>query len=586
MAEKKRRRFTSCCLLTLLFPLLAFGALVIFAVVMGKTALTVEEGTILEIEFAGALPEGPSGGLLPTFFVKGKSSLFTIRQALRQGATDPKIAGLLLDIEHFGSGMAAVEEILHEVARFRDSGKPVQAFLRGDLVGEREYLLATAADDVWLAPESALAVNGFNAEVTFWKGTLDKLGIVPQVFMFKDYKSAGEPYSRYEMSEPFRESLQALLGDFMNSLVATIAKRRGLDETVVRLQINRGLMSPSEALQARWIDDLGYRDQIEQRLMEEAGIPEIRTLSPTSYLSRSKSPVQNRIKIALIFAEGPIVSSANEMEINPMAPGARVIHGPALAKWIEEATIDPGIRAILLRINSPGGAVVGSDLVYRAVRRARARGKKVVVSMSDVAGSGGYWIAMNADKIVCHPSTITGSIGVVFTKFDISGLYKLIGANISTVLVGKNADILSFAAELQGEKRDRIVSWMEQVYESFKKKVAEGRNLSLEEVEKVAQGRIWSGQDALELKLVDALGGLSKAVELVKEEAAIPKTQEVDLVLFPKQMSFFERLARGDLSLAHAAASLEGRRSLPDLRELHKAAQPRIEILSPTLELH
>jgi protease IV len=581
MAKKRRR--LGCCLLVLAAVAVPFLSLVALLVLAGPGRVQIAEGTALEIRLAGALREGPPTSALAQLFGPDELSLWNVRQALRAAAADPKISGVLLDIESFGSGLAVIEELLAELDAFRASGKPVRAFLRGDMIGEAEYLPALAAEEIVLAPEAGVLVNGLNVEVMFWRGTLDKLGIVPHVFMLREYKSAGEPFGRYEMSEPFRESLSALLSDVMGFIVATIAKRRGLDEGSVRLLMDRGILTSDEALQARLVDKRGYRDQLEQFFIDHGRTSEYRSVQPGKYVQSLQAKTKRRPKIAVIFGEGPIVASSESGGINPLSPGGPMIYGPQMAEAILEAANASQVRAIVLRINSPGGSPVGSDHVYRAVEKAKGRGKKVVVSMSDVAGSGGYWIAMNADRIVSHPTTITGSIGVVFTKFDLTGLYRLIGANVSQVKLGENADLMSETTGLEGARGERILAWMTHVYDSFKRKVAEGRGLSVEQVEAVARGRIWSGQAALGLRLVDALGGMDVALAQARELTGIGADEEVELVLYPEPKSWLEQLLSGNV----VSTAVQGRAEapLPTLDELRKAAAPRIELLAPAVRL-
>jgi protease IV len=586
----KTRSRIGCCLLGLLVVLTPFVLIGVLLWLVGSKAPRIEEGTALEIRIDGALSEGPALGILDQLVERRGPSIWEIRQALHAAAEDQRIVGVFLDIEGIDSGLGVVQELLGELDAFRASGKPVQALLRGDLVRDPDYLLALGADQIVLSPAGGLLVNGFDAEVTFWRGTLEKLGIVPYVFMLKEYKSAGEPFSRTEMSEAFRESVTAVLQDGMTYVVSTIAKRRGLDEQTVRHLIDRGLLTPSEGLQARLVDKLGYRDQVEQLFVDRKKTGEYRSVEPDDYLRAVDKPKGTLPHIAVLFGEGPIVASAEEHQVNPFDPTSEMIHGPKLAEDILEAAEDPSVKAIVLRVNSPGGSPVGSDHVYRAIEKAQGRGKKVVVSMSDVAGSGGYWIAMGADRIVCEPMTITGSIGVVFQKFDLTGLYKLAGANISQVKMGENADLMSATTGLEGPRAERVLTWMTELYEGFKKKVAEGRGLSVEQVETLARGRIWSGTAALERKLVDELGGLDTAIRLAKARAGIPESQQVELVVFPRPKGFFEQVLRGDFASARVRADL-GRlmlgpsAALPSLEQIRKAAEPRVEVLAPTLRL-
>lgn len=585
---KSRSRF-GCCFtsfLLMLVPVIGFGALLYVA---GSGATHVENGSALEIHIDGPLREGPSRSPWAELLGNQDLSVWDVREALRAAATDSRISGVLLDIDGYQGGVGVVQELLEELDAFHASGKPIRAYLRGDVAGDGDYLLALGADEIFIAPATALMVNGFNAEVTFWRGTLDKLGIVPYSFMLKEYKSAGEPYSRTEMSDAFRESISAVLDDFMAFVLSTIAKRRGLDEQTVQNLVDRGMLTAAEALQARLVDRLGYRDALEQFFIDKGKLDEYHSIKPEDYVKALKSPTEPLPKIAVLFAEGPILAS-DEGGVDPFSPGSTRIHGPKLAEDLTEAAEDSSVKAIILRVNSPGGSPVGSDHIYRAIEKAQGRGKKVIVSMSDVAGSGGYWIAMRANGIVCQPGTITGSIGVVFQKFDLTGLYHLIGANISQVKRGENADLFSETTGLEGPRGERVLAWMNEIYETFKKKVAEGRGLSVDEVENIAKGRIWSGSDALERKLVDELGGMEEAVAMAKKQAGIADKQKVDVVVYPRPKNLLERIAAGELFSAETRTQLRmwiygAQAPLPSLEDIREAAEPKVEVLAPTFRL-
>jgi len=537
------RRSAARWIIPLAIVLLFVGVVVIGGLVLIGAAVSVEpiaHGTVLELNLAGPMRESPDplGLMLPG--LAGPPSLFEIRAALHNAASDDKITGLKIDVARAGFGWGAAQELRAAVDTFRSSGKPVHVFLRGDMVSDLDYAVALSGDTIWLSPAAGVFVNGLRAEVEFWRGTLDKLHIEPQYFMMREYKSAGEPMSRYEMSEHFREATFAVLDDIWGTFLGEVASRRGLTLDQVRRTADRGVMSPKTALAEKWIDRIGFDDEIESELVDNG---QYSGLSVRKYLDRTRRSRKRSTgqTVALVFGEGPIVSSTQS------DPFGSNFQGPRVARAIRSAADDASIAAILLRVDSPGGSAVGSDHVWRAIEYARSeRGKPVIASMSTVAGSGGYWVAMGCDGIVARPSTITGSIGVVFGKLNVRGLYELIGANIDSIQVGENAGLLSAATSFDDAQRELIMAWMEDLYAEFKAKVAAGRDLDLDAVEELARGRIWSGVDALELGLIDRLGGYDEAIEIAKEKAGIATSDDIRLEIYPRPKSFIELLLSED----------------------------------------
>ena len=438
--------------------------------------------------------------------------------------------------------------------------------LEGDIIDDLTYFLATAADRVWIAPTTAAAINGLAVESAFFRGTLDKLHIVPEVIMMGNYKSAGEPFLNYEMSPYMRESLQAVLDTTHQSFVERVAARRKREPAA-----GRERAPADDAHRPR--GDRGRarrRDRVPRPGGGRAGrggrhrrVPRRRRRASTA--SAREPTVRaggSGDRLALVFGEGPVLTDAPPAAL-PLFE-SQVLAGTRVAEDIREATEDDSIKAIVFRVNSPGGSAVGSDIVRRAVEEARAAGKTVVVSMSDVAGSGGYWVAMGADAIVAHPTTITGSIGVVFTKFNLDPFLEWIGTRMERVETHPGADALGFGPLGEPEK-ERILAWMEEVYGLFTSHVAAERELDLERVKEIAQGRIWSGRDALEIGLVDRLGGLPEAFALAKEKAGLDPEKKYPLEIFPRQRTIWETVfssgwgAAGEtLRALHALAPFGG----------------------------
>jgi protease-4 len=476
------------------------------AIGLSDKAAEVESGTMLELKIAGGFSEGPN----PTADIfaelsPGKlSSIWELRNALRRAADDDAISGLLIEIESVAMGYAAMGELVDELERFKASGKPLHVLVRTDTVGEGAAFIAAAGSKVWATPEAMWMVNGLHADVEFYKGSLDKIHVEPDFIMFKEYKSAGEPYSREEMSEYFREALTDVVGDIQGNYVDELVAMRGMDRGAFMRLFNAGGFTPAQALEVGLVDELGYLDQVREAMLAEAGIEEWEGMSLGKYLKHSAAPEvpEGAHRVALIFGEGPIVATGGDASI---FGGGAQIAGPKVAASIREAAEDEDVEAIVFRVNSPGGSAVGSDLIWREIERAQEAGKPVVVSMSTVAGSGGYWVSMGADAIVARPDTITGSIGVVFGKFNVRGLYEWAGAHVDSVSFAENAGIMSPFSTMSESQRALMTDLIGAMYDDFTAKVAEGRGLPVERVRELAKGRIWSGVDALENGLVDRL---------------------------------------------------------------------------------
>ncbi len=573
-----RRRKSGPLLLVIVVVLTVLvGLPMIFCAVVGARPTRIDKGTVISLRIDGEIPEAPSQNPFAKLAQSqsGTLSLHEMRTLVRAVKDDDRVAGVLLQIGNIGSGMGQVDELRGLVTELREAKKPVQALLLSDFVDEKSYYLATAADRIVLTPEAAVLLNGFTGEVEFWRGTLEKLHVEPQIIMFHEYKSAGEPFANKEMSKYFEEWLQSVLDQFYGSVVTATVERRGLDEPSVRALFDKGGLTAKEALDAKLVDALGYYDEVEEALRSAAApdVKEPHVVGGSRYLMSKRGFGTKGDRIAVIYASGPITSSADGGGLF----GGDMISGPDLAKTIRTAVSDDSIKAIVMRVNSPGGSAVGSDLIRREMERAKGK-KPFVVSMSTVAGSGGYWIAMDADAIVAQPSTLTGSIGVVFSKFNVRGFYNWIGANVDGVQVGKNADILSPFESMNAEQTATMRSWMTAVYDDFVGHVAKGRGMKPEETYPLAKGRVWTGAQAKERKLVDELGSLDTAIDIAKQKANL--TGEHQLVVFPKEKTFFEALAdMGNVSTPEAKME----QALEEItRELET---PAVQVLSPTITL-
>ena len=564
-----------------LILLLGVVAPILLIVAAAASGPRVKTGTIVVVHLEGTIPEAPPQNPLAQLFGGGRHqiSLRDLQHLVDTVSADRKVAGVILEVGSLQAGFATVEEARGILAKLHESKKPIQAVLVGDSVGEKEYELALAADRVIVTPEAAMLLNGLVAEVAFYRGSLDKIHVQPQLFQFKEYKSAAEPIMNHEMSAPMRESLQSMIGDLYGRFVADVSQARNIPEDKLKAIFDRGGLTTREALDAKLVDGLGHAEDIEVELRK--GQPSQKgsfRMPAAKYLAAARDRAEGQA-LAVIFGVGTI-SASNSASLF----GGDGIHGQRMAAAIREAAEDDDVKAILIRVNSPGGSAVGSDFVRRAVVAARVK-KPVVVSMGDVAASGGYWISMGADAIVAQPSTLTGSIGVVGGKINVRGLYELLGANVDQVKVGANADLMSAYRLFDSAQAERFRAWMGAVYEDFVRGVAEGRGLKYEDVEPNAHGRVWTGAQAKERHLVDELGGLERAIAIAREKAKIPTSAKTHLRRFPHRKSFLEALSDEDFPMVRA---LLGASDLDAALDAQVAEWETLQpwVLAPKISIH
>ena len=490
----------------------------------------------------------------------GTSSTKTLRglfKKLDTLKTDDEIAGIIFKIDSVSVGWATLQEIRNKLHEFREAEKETIGYLESG--GNAEYLLATAMDRVVLMPTGNLNLTGLRAEVLFYKGLLDKLDIEANMLAMGKYKSGVEPYMRDSMSDAFRESMTALLDDLYAQLLAHIGEsREGITAKGVSDLINSGPFTAEEAHQENLVDALQYYDELLDALKIASPDEDVQVVTP-DYERRRKVPDMNSFaglmqlfsmlnppqrtrtsiaenQIALIYANGPILP-----DIDQLFPSTSVIVPSELKEAFKKARTDESVRAVVLRIDSPGGSALASDLIWREVMLTQ-REKPVVVSMGDIAASGGYYIAMAAGTIVAHPSTLTGSIGVFGGKLNMKGFYNKIGLTKEIIAHGQNATLYSDYGGFTPTERERVQKMMKTVYKDFVSKAAAGREKSFDEVDEIAQGRVWTGKQAKALGLVDELGGLETALSIAKAQAGFADDDAVNLIVLPKQKPFFEQL--------------------------------------------
>jgi len=503
------------------------------------TVTPLADNIILSVDLTHGLAEGPREDRLVRLLVGAEPTLRDVLDAIETASADPRVKVLLARVGDDELGLGKIQELRDAVAAFRAKGKLALAF--ADSFGEfgpgtRPYYLATAFDEIWLQPMGNIGLTGLYTEIPFFKGTLDLLGIAPEFDHREEFKTAMNSLTETKMTPPHREEVDALLASISGQIVHGIAESRKLSEDEVRAAIDRGPLLAEEARQAKLVDRLGYRDEIIGHAHTRAGSgAELTGL--TTYLDRAGRPHREGATIALIFGSGLIQRVASPA--NPLTQ-SNVMGANEISRAFRAAMRDPTVRAIIFRIDSPGGSVVASESIWREVIGARQRGKPVIVSMGDVAGSGGYYVAAPADKIVAEPATLTGSIGVLAGKLVVSDLFQKLGLSVDSAQIGANAAMFSSTSDFSARAHSRLEAFLDETYKGFKDHVASGRHMTQEEVEEVAKGRVWSGEDAKARGLVDELGGSAVALRLAKEAASLAPDSAVKLTVFPREKEAVE----------------------------------------------
>lgn len=524
--------------------LVALIGLAVLVAAFRKSEPSIEPNSALALRVAGSLPDYVPNDPLRKLFGNTDQSLSDLILQFKKAKVDDRIKVIILDINMSGVGWGKSEEIRDAIADFRTSGKPVYAYLEFGL--NKEYYIATACDKIYVAPPGELFINGLAADVMFFRGSLDKLGIYPDMYQIGKYKSAGDMFTQKQMTDAHREYVNSLLDDLFNRYLEAIAKARGKSAAEVRALIDNAPYSAAKAKEAGLVDNVAYRDDLEKELKTKLGYKDADTLrlvrgSTYSDVEPESLGLDKGEKIAVIYATGDIGSGQSENSPS----GSQSIGSDTLAKALNDARDDKTIKAIVIRVDSPGGSALASDIIWHAVVTAKEK-KPVVISMSDVAASGGYYIAAGASKIVAQPSTITGSIGVVAGKPVLRGFYDWLGISNEYVLRGKNAGMFRETEKFSPDERAKFEEWIKTTYyEDFVPRVAKGRNRDAAYIDSIAQGRVWTGSQGKDRGLVDEFGGLDRAVDVAKELANIPKEKGVHRVILPVPRTFLQELMSG-----------------------------------------
>lgn len=537
--------------------------------------------TYAEIELKGQYPEGAQ---LPGLFGEMTETLDAAIARLNKAAGDEKIAGVVLRINNPTIGSSKMTAFRKAIASVQAKGKKVHAWL--DEASSMDYLVASACDEVVMPEPAAIMLVGVRAEVTFYKKLFDLIGVKAEMLRVGEYKSYAEPYTRTEMSPEFRKEMEEILDDRYQQIVETIASSRKLAPEKVKAAIDAGPLTARHAMELGLIDRLAYQDELEAALAKKA---EGKTFKVVKKYGKKKTDTDfsgmagmmkmmemlmgaeppkrksSNPKLAVIYASGMIMTGKNQSDF---LSGESVMGSDTIIKAIKEANQDATVKAIVLRVDSPGGSALASDLIWHELELVK---KPFVVSMGDVAGSGGYYIAMGADRIFADPGTITGSIGVVGGKFALKDLYGKVGISTDVISRGKNSGVLSSTTPFTDNERDAMQRMLNDIYDQFTTKAAQGRKMEKVKLEKLARGRVYSGTAALKIGLVDELGSLDDAIAFAKKQAGLGPDDKLERLNLPKATSPLESI------LGPLDPNADTRAGQAAVRQLLQSISPELE---------
>ena len=522
--------------------LVALGVTFAIGFMSGGSIASVPYKVLLEADFERPIEEWMPDDPVSRAFGAEMPTTRDIVDALDRGAKDARVAGLVAKIGAAPLGLAQIQEIRDAVARFRAAGKFAIAWSEtfGEFgAGNGAYYLASAFDTVYLQPSGDVGLTGLMYESPFLKGLFDKIGVVPRMDHRYEYKNAMNVYTETHYTEPHREAMEALMSSQFGQIVRGIAASRKLSEADVRQAFDDGPFLGKQAVDAKLVDDLLYRDEVYAKAKAKAG-GGAKLLYLDAYLDRAGRPHASGKKIALVYGVGAV--QRGEGGFSPLSGSA--MGSETVSAALRAAREDDDVRAVIFRVDSPGGSYVASDTIWRETVLTRKAGKPVIVSMGNLAGSGGYFVAMSADKIVAQPGTITASIGVLGGKLLTQAMWDKIGLSWDEVHTSDGSTMFTGTKDYTPKQWDKFQQWLDRVYVDFTSKVAEGRKLPKEKVLAIAKGRIWSGEDGKELGLVDELGGMEVALRLAKEAAKIPAGDEVNVVVYPRKRTLLEALGK------------------------------------------
>lgn len=534
-------RFLSNILATILglFIFMFLGIVIVGVIISAASSekeVAIAENSILHLKLNSPIVERAIDDPFNELEIlggEGSIGLVELKEAILNAKDDDKIKGIYLESQFIGAGFASLEEIRNALLDFKSSGKFILAY--GEFFSEGDYYLVSVADNIALNPQGVLEFNGLSSEVVFLKGMLDKLGIEPEIFKVGDYKSAVETFTRTDMSEESRIQVNSFINSIYDVYLDNVAEARGVTlNSLVNISDSMLVRSPEDAVELKLVDRLAYQDEVYSDMKERLDIEEeedLELVKLSQYRKSFKNTSASANRISVIVASGTIVSGKGD---------DNSIGSDKFAEEIRKARKDDKVKAVVLRINSPGGSAVASDVIWREVVLT-SKEKPVIASMSDVAASGGYYIAMGCDTIVAQPNTITGSIGIFSMLFNAKEfLNEKLGITTDVVNTGEFSDIYTVTRPLSEFEKSILQKDVGERYEVFVGKAAEGRDMSVGELKKVASGRVWSGVEAKDNGLVDILGGLNEAISIAAGKAGISDDYKVNY--YPRQKNFFEQV--------------------------------------------
>jgi len=518
------------------------GVLLVFAAVRfagnigAERPVTVSDNAALILNLEGAVPEqAPVDVAIPYLQQQPPLTVLDTWKLLRRAASDTKVKALVLEPRGLDAGWAKLEELRAEILAFKQSGKPVYAYLRN--AGTREYYLATAADKIYMAPEDELDVKGIRAELMFLKGTLDKLGVTMEFEHVGKYKDAPDTFTKTSPSPETLEVTNQILDQYYGNMVQVIADGRKLPPGAVRGVIDQGPFIGKSALDSGLVDALIFEDEMLAQLNTNLKA-DLKKIGARSYSKAAGAEPSGRARIAYVTGDGEITRGDPGEDVSDTG-----ITAFSMVKQLRQVADDSSIKGAIVRVDSPGGDGIASDDILHEMKLLSKK-KPVLISMSDLAASGGYFIAMTGDPVLAYSNTLTGSIGVFFGKVNLSGLYEKLGIKTQLLTRGRFADIDSETKPLTPEEKDKVQKEIQVFYKGFVDRVAEARKRPYDQVEPLAQGRVWLGAQAKMNGLVDEIGGLDRAVEMIKQRTNIPASEQVTLVTYPPRRTLLEMLLK------------------------------------------
>ena len=523
----------------------------------GDSEPTVPQDGILVLAVEGHYTEAAEPSLISRALGSPRPTFVGLLSEMRKAERDDRLVGVVLRIRKINIGWAKAQELREAIEALSAAGRKTVAYVEHQsFAANIEYFVASAADEVVLAPAARVPVIGLVAEYLFLGSLWDLFGIELEVERVGKYKSFADTFTRSDMSDAHREMADSLLDSIDGQFVAGIAKSRGVSEAYVRTAIDTAAMTPAEMQALGLIDGTGFEDDAVRRIGTGEVIrgSDYAQVNPTSV---GFEPVAN---FALVYGSGAVVTGKGTASRS----GAPVLSSGTVSRALRDAAADDEIAGIIFRIDSPGGSALASDIVWHATQSSERNGKPLIVSFSDVAASGGYYVAAGADAIVASPATITGSIGVVVLRPVLRGLFEKLDIGIATLSRGRHADIASSANPLSEGSRERLATEVWSIYDLFVERVAKGRGLTPERVHELGRGRVWTGEQAHASGLVDELGGLRAATRRAKQAAGLDPDADVALIPYPKPKPLAEQISEAmSVAVASAAPSLP----LPRLAE-------------------